>query len=61
MSGSEIGDLKTIIGNLSGEKSEIEKNIIEERDLLFSQDDLEMKVFDQTHNITEKPDDESDK
>lgn len=44
LSGSEIGDLKTIIGNLSGEKSEIEKNIIEERDLLFSQDDLEMNL-----------------
>ena len=35
--------------------------IEETRAQLPNQYDLEMKIFDQTHNIIEKPDDESDK
>jgi hypothetical protein len=37
------------------------KNIEEIGSNHITQYDLEMKVFDQTHNIIEKPDDESDK
>ena len=37
------------------------REIEETRAQLPNQYDLEMKIFDQTHNIIEKPDDESDK
>ena len=37
------------------------REIEETRAQLPNQYDLEMKLFDQTHNIIEKPDDESDK
>jgi len=43
IAGDQIGNLEHIIGNLSKE-NKIEELILEERDLLFSQDDLEMPL-----------------
>ena len=37
------------------------KNIEEIGSNHINQFDLDMRIFDQTHNIIEKPDDESDK
>lgn len=43
IAGDQIGNLKSIIGSLAVE-NQVQKDILEERDLLFSEDDLEMKL-----------------
>lgn len=44
IAGDTIGNLKKIIGEALNADNKIEKEIIEERDLLFSEDDLNMKL-----------------
>lgn len=43
IAGDQIGNLRSIIGNLAVEE-QVQKDILEERDLLFSEDDLDMKL-----------------
>ncbi|MDE5886627.1 MAG: hypothetical protein K2H46_03460 [Muribaculaceae bacterium] len=44
IAGDTIGDLKSIIGKGLGMENPVQKDILEERDLLFSEDDLAMKL-----------------
>ncbi len=44
IAGDQIGDLKTIIGRGLAAEDPVQKAILEERDLLFSEDDLAMKL-----------------
>lgn len=44
IAGDQIGNLKSIIGTSLSVDDPVQKDILEERDLLFSEDDLEMKL-----------------
>lgn len=44
IAGDTIGDLKSIIGNGLTSDNPVQRDILEERDLLFSEDDLNMKL-----------------
>ena len=44
IAGDTIGNLESIIGKGLSKDKDVEMNILEERDLLFSKDDLEMKL-----------------
>lgn len=44
IAGDTIGDLKSIIGNGLSTDNPVQRDILEERDLLFSEDDLNMKL-----------------
>lgn len=44
VAGDTIGNLKTIIGNSLSTENSVQRDILEERDLLFSEDDLNMNL-----------------